>query len=72
MTQLFSDERREFDAPLPEGVVADLNAALLEQFLDISVAEREAVVEPDGVLDDAHREAVAIGHGVSHWTHPTG
>ena len=66
VTQLFSNERRKFDVPLPQRVVARLNTALLEQFLHIPVAEREAVVEPNRVLDDADWEAMAIGHGVSH------
>ena len=79
VTQLFSNERREFNVPLAKRVVADLNTALLEQFLHIPVAakrrhrrcpgqeaEREAVVKPNRVLDDADWEAVAIGHGVSH------
>jgi hypothetical protein len=66
VTQLFSDERREFDVPLAKRVVADLNPALLEQLLHIPVAEREAVVQPNCMLDDADREAMTIGRGVSH------
>ncbi len=46
--------------------MADLNAALVEQFLDIAVTEGEAVVQPDGVLDDRHRKTVAVGFQVSH------
>ncbi|MGY2895064.1 hypothetical protein ACVWZX_003090 [Deinococcus sp. UYEF24] len=58
--------------------MADLNTALLEQFLHIPVAakrhhwrcpgqeaQREAVVEPNRVLDDAEWEAMAIGRGIS-------
>jgi len=66
VTQLFSDKRREVDVPLAQRVVPDLNAALLKQFLHIPVTEREAVLQPDRVLDDADQETVAIGHGVSH------
>ena len=44
VTQLFSDERREFDVPLAKRVVADLNTTLLKQFLHIPVTEREAMV----------------------------
>ena len=39
---------------------------LVQQFLDVPVAEREAVVQPDRVLDDGHRETVAVRLGVSH------
>jgi len=66
VTQLFSDERREFDVPLAKRVVADLNTTFLKQVLHISVTERKAMVEPNRVLDDADRETVAAGTTVSH------
>ena len=66
VTQVLCEEGPEFDAPFAEGFVADLDAALVEQFLNISVAEREAVVEPDGVPDDGHWESVAVGLRVGH------
>ncbi len=54
--------------------MTDLDAALREQLLNISVAERKAVVQPDGVLDDGHWESVAIrfqlGHGGSAYPRP--
>ena len=46
--------------------MTDLNTALVQQFLDVSVAEREAVIEPDSVLDNRHGETVAVGLGVGH------
>ena len=46
--------------------MADLDAALVQQFLDISVAERKMVIQPDGVLDDGHGEAVAVRLGIGH------
>jgi len=46
--------------------MANLNAALVEQFLYVSVTQGKAVVEPNGVLDDGHRETVAVGLGVGH------
>lgn len=46
--------------------MTDLNAALVEQFLNVPVAQRETVVEPDGMLDDRHRKAVAVGFSVGH------
>ena len=36
------------------------DATLGEQFLDITRAEREAAVQPDGVADDRGREAMAL------------
>ena len=38
----------------------------MKHFLNILVAQREAVVQPDGVLDDGHRESVAVRGRVGH------
>ena len=46
--------------------MADLNAALVQQFLDIPVTQGKAVVQPVGVLDDGHGETVAVRLGVGH------
>lgn len=61
VAQFFSEEGSELDAPLAEGLVADLDAALVEQFLHVTVAEGEAVIQPNDMLDDRHRESVAVG-----------
>jgi len=66
VAQVFGEEGSEFNAPFAEGFMADLNAALVEQFLDIAVTEGEAVVEPNNVLDDGHRKTVAVRFGVGH------
>ena len=54
--------------------MADLKAALVEQFLDIAVTQGKTVVQPNGVLDDGHWKAVAvrsrIGHGGSAYPSP--
>jgi hypothetical protein len=44
--------------PAPDGLVADVEAALGEEILDVSVAERETQVDPHGMLDDNRRKAV--------------
>lgn len=36
--------------------MADDNAAHVHQFLDIALAERKVVIQPQGVTDDAQRE----------------
>ena len=46
--------------------MANLNAALVQQFLHVSVTQGKAVIEPNGVLDDGHGETVAVGLGVGH------
>ena len=66
VAQAFSEEGSELDTPLVEGLMADLNAALVQQFLDVSVTEGKVVVEPNGVLDDGHGETVAVWFGVGH------
>jgi len=64
--QFFGEEGGELDVPLAQGFVADLNAALLEDFLDVTLAEGETMIEPEGVLDDAQWETMAVGLAVSH------
>ena len=51
---------------LAKGFVADVNSSLVEQLLNITLAEREAVVEPQGVPNHTQRKTVAIGLPVSH------
>ena len=41
------------------GLVRHVEAALGQQILDVSEAQREAAIEPYGVLDDLGRESVA-------------
>jgi len=52
---IFSEEGSELDTPFAKGLIADLDAALMERFLHIhiSVAERKAVV------------GLRVGHGES-------
>ena len=46
--------------------VADVNFSLVKEFLDITLAEWKAVVEPQGIPNHAQRESVSIGLPVSH------
>ena len=46
-------------SPAPDGFVGEIEPALGEQILDVSVAEREAQVEPDRMLDDDRWKPVA-------------
>jgi hypothetical protein len=50
----------ELPAPLADGLVGDFDAALEQQFLDVAVAEAEAVIEPDPMADDFARIAVIL------------
>ena len=66
MPEFFGEERGELDVPLAQRLVADLDTALLEQFLNVTLTQRETVVEPKSVLDDAERKTVAVGFAISH------
>lgn len=66
MSQFFGEEGCELDVPLSQRLMTDLNPALLEQFLNITLAEGEAMIEPKSVLDDAQRKSVSVGLAISH------
>ena len=70
MAQFLGEEGRELGIPLAQRLTTDLNPTLLESFLNITLAKGEAVVEPESVLDDAQRKAVALGLAVSHGDQP--
>jgi len=74
VAQVFSEEGSELDTPIAESFMTDHHAALVEQFLDVPVTQCEAMIEPDRMLDDGHRETVAVrlgvGHGASAYTNP--
>lgn len=59
VAQFFGQERRKFDVPLPQCFVADLDATLVKQFLDVTLAEEEAVVQPERVSNHAEGKTVA-------------
>ena len=61
LAQVFGEEWGKFDVPLAERFVTDLNSTLVKQFLHISLAEWEPMVQPQGVSDHAQGETVTIG-----------
>ena len=54
VAQSFCKQGRKLDTPFSESSMANLNAALVQQFLDIPVTQGKVMVQPDGVLDDTH------------------
>jgi hypothetical protein len=62
-TELVGVGRPERAAPEANGFVTDLNAALSEQFFDVTMAQIETEVQPDGVADDLGRETMATVQG---------
>jgi hypothetical protein len=49
----------ELETPLPNGLVGDLHAALCQEILYVPEAQREPVVEPDGMADDLGRKSLS-------------
>ena len=59
MAKFSGEDRPELQDPSPHRLVGDIQTALRKQILDVAIAEREAELEPDRVLDDRRRELVA-------------
>src|SRR5690242_15217253 len=59
MPQALGEHRPEFPNPAADRLVRDLDTALGEHVLDIPVAQREAQIQPDGMLDQHWRELMA-------------
>jgi hypothetical protein len=58
-TQASRDRGTELQYPAPHRFVGGVEPFLGQQLLDITVAQGEAEIEPDRVLDDLGREAMA-------------
>src|SRR3954452_23658292 len=62
------EDRTEFEHPAPDRFVGQVKPAFGKQLLNITVAEREAKIDPDCELDDLGRKAMAAveerGHAV--------
>ncbi len=52
--------RSEFDTPKPDRFVTDGDTALGKEILNISLAEIEAIEEPDSIRNDIWRESMAF------------
>ena len=66
LAQPSRDRGTEFQHPAPHRFVGDVEPALGQQFLDIAVAQGEAEIEPDRVLDDLGWEAMTAVAERSH------
>lgn len=58
-SQLARNDRAELQCPAADRLVGHIDATLGEHILDVTVAQSEAKIEPDGLLDDDARKAVA-------------
>src|SRR6202030_1019428 len=59
LAQPSRDRGTELQHPSPHRFVGDVEPSFGQQFLDIAVAQGEAEIEPDRVLDDLGRESMA-------------
>ena len=60
-----SELRAELEDPTSHRLVRDIDAALGQEFLDVTVAEGEAEIESNGMTDDLRREPVSgVGDGL--------
>ena len=57
--QIGCDHGTEMIYPAPNGLVRDHNPTFRQQVFHVSKAKREPKIQPDGLLDDLWREAVA-------------
>src|SRR5271169_2178199 len=58
-SQLARNDPAELQSPAADRLVRHIDATLGEHVLDVAVAQSEAEIEPDGLLDDDARKAVA-------------
>jgi hypothetical protein len=66
LSQPPSDRGTELQHPSPHRFIGDVEPSCGQQFLDIAVAQSEAEIEPDRVLDDLGRGAMAAVAELSH------
>ncbi|BDP43787.1 hypothetical protein DAETH_37560 (plasmid) [Deinococcus aetherius] len=70
LAQSLGKEVAELDAPRQDRFTGDANSSFQQQFFDIPIAEREAVVQPHGIADHGERKTIAgelltAGHRVT-------
>jgi hypothetical protein len=66
LPQLARDQRAEFQHPTSQHFIGYVEPTLGQQFFDISVAQGEAEIQLDSVLDDLRREAMTAVRERSH------
>jgi hypothetical protein len=65
-SQLACNDPAELQSPAADRLVGHIDATLGEHILDVAVAQSEAEIEPDGLLDDDARKAVAAIRKLAH------
>ena len=68
--QFLGDGGAKFLVPVTDGFMTNLNSSLEKKFFNVSVAEGEAVIQLNGVLDDTCWETMAVRLWVSRHDRP--
>ena len=55
--------RTKLLTPLPDSFIGDRNASFSQEFFDLTEAQTESVVEPDGVTDNFRGKPVSLVAG---------
>jgi hypothetical protein len=66
LPQLARDQRAEFQHPAPHRFIRDVEPTVGEKFLHVSVAQGEAEIKADRVLNHLGRKAMAAIRKLSH------
>ena len=66
VAQFLSEERSEFDVLLAKGFVTDVDSSFMKKLLNITLAKRKAVVQPQGIPNHAQWKTMSIELLVSH------
>jgi hypothetical protein len=66
LPQVARDQWAELQHPAPHSLIGDLQAALGQKILDVAVAQSEAQIQPDRMLDDRRRKPMPM---VREWSH---
>ena len=67
--KLASEQRPEFQDPPSHRFVGDIQPTLSEQIFNVAIAERETLIEPNGMPDNVRRESVAKEIPMGNLTH---
>jgi hypothetical protein len=59
-SRLAGNDCAELQSPTPDRLLGHVDTSLGEHVLDVAVAQSEAEIEPEGLLDDDARIAVAV------------
>jgi hypothetical protein len=66
LPQVLGNRGSEFEHPAADCLIADNEATLRQEVLNIAVAQSESEIEPNGMPDDVRRKSMP---SVGNWLH---